>query len=363
MNRLTAIGLASLVAYGLLIASKYTGIVSAAREDGASQPLAPQVTLETPAEVAPVRAEPRALAIAMPAPIPRAEGPRVSGVGLEFRAARDLKAFADNLMTRRGQLSGDERYHLARALEECLFATTINEELAAYSAKQKRQFLAGLPTTDAMNTRRIAAYDALDNTQRCAGFQNTKISRKEIEELMHAAALQGDARAQARVITGELNKANDQNRRNNGDKPEGAQNTTAVSTDDLATIIGLLESGDPEAMLIVGEYLSRQAVNLRVGPNGEVPEPSAFLAGFTFVACDHGLDCSQTHREVLMACSYGGYCNAQSFEELYQNFIASPWVATQANHYRRLIHMAIRDRNWPLIGLVPKALKRQVEPQ
>ena len=35
MNRLTAIGLASLVAYGLLIAIKYTGVVSAAREDRA----------------------------------------------------------------------------------------------------------------------------------------------------------------------------------------------------------------------------------------------------------------------------------------------------------------------------------------
>ncbi len=35
MNRLTAIGLASLVAYGLLIASKYTGFVSAgARRQG-----------------------------------------------------------------------------------------------------------------------------------------------------------------------------------------------------------------------------------------------------------------------------------------------------------------------------------------
>ena len=35
MNRLTAIGLASLVAYGLLIATKYTGVVSAARESEA----------------------------------------------------------------------------------------------------------------------------------------------------------------------------------------------------------------------------------------------------------------------------------------------------------------------------------------
>ena len=33
MNRLTAIGLASLVAYGLLITSKYMGVVSAAHDE------------------------------------------------------------------------------------------------------------------------------------------------------------------------------------------------------------------------------------------------------------------------------------------------------------------------------------------
>jgi hypothetical protein len=362
MNRLTAIGLASLVAYGLLITSKYTGVVSVAHEQSASQALAPTVLVEKPAEPAPVRAEPRAPAIAMPAPLPRMAQGRISAVGYEFRSTRDLKAFADGLMLRRDRLSADERYHLARALEECLFATTINEDLAAYSAKQKRQFLAGLPTSDPLNTRRIAAYETLDNTERCAGFQNTRISRKEIDELMRGAAMQGDARAQARMLTAELTKNNEQTRRNNADKAEPVP-TTDVSRDELAHLISLLESSEPEAMLIVGEYLARQSPNLRVGPNGEVPEPSAFLAGFTFVACDRGLDCSQTHREVLMACSYGGYCNAQNFEELYQNFIASPWVASQAMHYRRLIHTAIRERNWGLIGLVPKALKKPVEPQ
>ena len=363
MNRLTAIGLASLVAYGLLIASKYTGVVSAAREDAAEPRAATAAREEAPLEAAPARAQPRVAAIALPPPLPRQEVPRISAVALEYRNARDLKAFADALMSRRASLTADESYHLARALEACLFATTVNEDLATYSAKKKREFLAGLPTSDPNNARRIAAYEALDNTERCAGFQNAKISRKDIDDLIRSAAMQGDARAQARVITAELTKASDQNRRANVDKPEGALPTTAVSNDDLSTIIGLLESGEPEAMLIVGEYLSRQAMNLRVGPNGEVPEPASLLAGFTFVACDHGLDCSQTHREVLMACSYGGYCNAQSFEELYQNFIASPWVASQAMNYRRLIHTAIQNRDWPLIGLVPKALKRVAEQQ
>ena len=51
MNRLTAIGLASLVAYGLLIASKYTGVVSAAHDER---------TPESVAATKPVRAAIRA---------------------------------------------------------------------------------------------------------------------------------------------------------------------------------------------------------------------------------------------------------------------------------------------------------------
>jgi hypothetical protein len=363
MNRLTAIGLASLVAYGLLIASKYPGLVSAAHEDQAHRPvaMAAPATQEGPRVTAiAVERAPRPLA-SLPAPVPRAEPSRMSPVALEFRASRNLKLFADSLAARRSELTGDERYHLAKALEECQFATSLNEDLAAHSAKQKRQFLAGLPAGDPLNAKRIAAYDAVDNTQRCIGFQNAKISPKDVEELYSAAALQGDPRAQARIITAEIN-----NNKNNASpgraNPEPAQ-TAQQANDDLSRIIGLLETRDPEAMLIVGEFLARQSANLRVGPNGETPEPSAFLGGFSLVACDVGLDCSQFHREPQMACAYGGYCNAQNFEELYQNFLASPWAYTQALRYRGLIHTAIRDRNWTLIGLTPKAVNRDPVPQ
>ena len=351
MNRLTAIGLASLVAYGALIASKYTGVVSAAPEDSVAQ--AAQESRVRMAGMNPVAAEtaPKPLS-SLPAPVPRAEPSKMSPVALEFRSARDLKAFADGLSSRRGELTGDERYHLAKALEECQFATNINDDLAAHSAKQKRQFLASLPAGDALNPKRIAAYDAVDNTQRCLGFQNAKISPKDIEDLYRAAALQGDPRAQARIVTAEIGRGNPNPSRSN---PEPAQ-TARSATEDLSRLIGLLETRDPEAMLIVGEYLARQSANLRVGPNGETPEPSAFLGGFSLVACDVGLDCSQFHREPMMACAYGGYCNAANFEELYQNFLASPWAYTQAMRYRALIHTAIHDRNWSLIGITPKLL-------
>lgn len=348
MNRLTAIGLASLVAYGLLIASKYTGMVSAARSDKA----APATLFEgerAVAEVSSVNPEPRAQPIFAPAPIARSEPARASPNAIEFRSARDLKAFADALAARRAGLSGDERYHLAKALEECQFATSINEDLATYSTKQRRQFLASLPAGDPLNAKRIAAYEAVDNTQRCLRFQGTKISAKDVEELYQGAAQQGDPRAQARLLVAELNK-----NLSNANRADPSANAK-VGNEDLSRLIGLLETRDPEAMMTVGQFLAQSAIasQLRVGPNGEVPEPSAFLGAFSLVACDLGPDCISLNREPQMACAYGGYCNAASFDELYQNFLASPWAYAQAMRYRGLIYTAINTRNWALIGLLP----------
>lgn len=349
MNRLTAIGLASLAAYGLLIATKYLGVVSAARPEAMTLAAAPRAAETAPEVVtAPLPAAPARAFVSLPSPLPHVAPSRLSPAAIDFRNARDLRQYADALAARRASLTGDERFHLARALEECQFATSINEDLAAYSAKQRRQFIASLPTGDALNPRRIAAYDAADNTARCIGFQASRISPREIDELYAAAAQQGDARAQARLLVAELN-ANIKNNR-----PDGSPGTN-LQNSELARIIGLLETRDPEAMMIVGQFLAQSAMasQLRVGPNGEVPEPSAFLGAFSLVACDMGPDCVQLNREPQLACAYGGYCDAATFEELYQNFLASPWAYTQAMRYRGLIHTAINTRNWGLLGLVP----------
>ncbi len=350
MNRLTAIGLASLVAYALLITSKYAGFVSAAREERSAAPVAAEDSIERRDYVVAAKPAPPQRPIALPHPVPRAESARLSPAAQEFRASRDLKAYVDAMMARRSSLTGDERYHLAKALEECQFATSINEDLAAHAAKQRRQFLATLPVDDPNNAKRIAAYEAVDNTQRCLRFQGAKLSAREVDDLYHAAAQQGDPRAQARVLVAELNK--NLNSANRADPSANAR----VPVDDLSRLIGLLETHDPEAMLIVGQFLAQSAMTsqLRVGPNGEVPEPSAFLGAFSLVACDLGPDCFTLNREPQLACAYGGYCNAATFEELYQNFLASPWAYSQAIRYRSLIHTALSTRNWSLIGLQPQ---------
>ena len=357
MNRLTAIGLASLVAYGVLLASKYAGVVSVAQEREPTSLASAEDTDSGSGVVAAPQAQRRMSPVPMPTPLPRMEPTRASPVALEFRSTRDLRAFADSLQARRATLTADERYFLAKALEECQFATTVNEDLAAYSAKQRAAFLATLTPNDPINRKRISAYDAMDNTQRCLRFQGTKISSREIDELMNDAAQQGDPRAQARLLIADLaNKSSGKTDSGNGTPARG------VDEGDMSQLIHLLETRDPETTMQVGNFLasSQMASQLRIGPNGETPEPSALLGAFSLVACQQGPDCIAMTKDPQAACAYGAYCDATSYEQLFQNFLASPWVYSNATRYSSIIMTAINSQNWALIGLQPPEKRRAV---
>jgi len=361
MNRLTAIGLASLVAYGVLLASKYTGVISVAheREPTAIASHEDDAARSAVVAAAPAQPQPRAHVVQMPAPLPRMEPTRASAIALEFRATRDLRAFADALEARRATLTADERYFLAKALEECQFATSVNEDLAAYSAHQRTAFLATLTPNDPINKKRVAAYDAMDNTQRCLRFQGTKISSKEIEDLMADAAQQGDPRAQARLLIADIT-----NRVNSGSKTDSGSNAraTGVNMEDVSQLVRLLETRDPETTMQVGNFLASSAMasQLRIGPQGETPEPSALLGAFSLVACQQGPDCISMTKDPQAACAYGAYCDATSYEQLFQNFLASPWVYANATRYSSIIMTAINSQNWALIGLQPPEKRKAV---
>ncbi|MDH5265846.1 MAG: hypothetical protein OEX21_13945 [Betaproteobacteria bacterium] len=346
MNRLTAIGFASLVAYGLLLAAKWDG--SAPSSAGAAVAhSASQSAPSRPAQGVVATSFGGRTASAHPAPatVPHA-GLRLSAVASQFRATRDLKAFADALLSRKDSLDQEERYYLAKALETCSFATAVNDDLATASEKRRRQFLATIPVTDPEAAKRIAAYDAADETQRCLGFQGTRITQKQIDDLYRLAGEGGDPRAQARMLVAELNK--------NLASPKGMGETSrTVGTDDFQRIISMLETRDAEAMVLVAQFLAQHRLigELRIGPVGEVPEPASLVGAFSLVACDFQPTCPTFDREALQACAYAGYCSAGSYEELFANFIASPWAYSQAMRYRGIIHSAIETRNWGLLGL------------
>jgi hypothetical protein len=271
---------------------------------------------------------------------------RLSSVEAQFRQSRDLKAFVDALLARRNSLDHEERYYLARALETCAFATSMNDDLVVAAEKRRRQFLSTIPPTDPEGAKRIAAYDAADDTKRCAGFQGLGIAQKEIDDLYRQSGEGGNARAQARMLVAELNK-------NLSIPKGGTDGAKAVGNDDFQRIIGLLETRDAEAMVLVAQFLAQHRLigELRIGPTGEIPEPSSLVGAFSLVACDFQPTCSTFDREVLQACAYAGYCSAGSYEELYANFLASPWSYAQALRYRDVIHSAIETRNWSLLGL------------
>ncbi len=366
MNRLTAIGLASFVAYGVLLASVWRDDSAAAEANRASQAGAPAAS-EMSASPSPdthrnaVQATParRLAAMPLPTPVVRAASPITSSIASEFRSARDLKAYADALMARKSNLTADERFHLAKALESCLFANTVNEDLASYSAKQRRQFLAAIPAADPNAPQRIAAFDNVDDAARCLRFQGTKISPRDIDDLYMAAARMGDARAQARLLASEIQQHAQAQPR------DDAGNPARITPEDLARIVAILETGDPEAILTVGGLLAQSPIKeqLRVGPNGETPEPSAFIGAWNLVACDLGLDCGSQHRDLQQACAFASYCGAGHVEEHYQTFIASPFVYQQAQRYRALIHSAMQTHDWAQIGLGPKLTSAAKSPK
>jgi hypothetical protein len=349
MNRLTAIGLASLLAYAVLLASMWDGSSPSASSGSGS------VVANDSANKGPVATQNRSVREAASRPqysasIRPVAAPsnarRLSAVATEFRQSRDLKAFADALLARKDSLDHEERYYLARALETCAFATAMNDDLAAAAAKRRRQFLATIPPADPEAARRIAAYDAADDTQRCLRFQNSLIAQKQIDDLYRQASEGGDPRAQARMMVAELNK-------NLSSTKGGTDSGKAVGNDDFQRIIGLLETRDADAMVLVAQFLAQHRLigELRIGPNGETPDPSSLVGAFTLVACDFQPTCSTFDREALQACAYAGYCSAGSYEELYANFLASPWSYSQALRYRDIIHSAIETRNWSLLGL------------
>lgn len=349
MNRVTAIGFASLVAYGILLAAKWDATSASAKGSEAPVPAVsvahgPDGSGVSEAPPLPMSLQPARLATARPVATLAARRP--SAIEASYNQSRDLKAFADALLARKDSLDREERYYLARALETCGFATAINDDLAAASEKRRRQFLAGIPANDPEAARRIAAYDAADDTQRCLGFQGTRVTQKQVDDLYRQAGDAGDARAQARMLVAELNQ--------NLSRPKTTTETArAVDNNDFRRIIDLLETRDGEAMVLVAQFLAQHRLigELRIGNNGEVPEPSSLVGAFSLVACDFQPSCPTFEREALQACAYAGYCSAGTYEELYVNFLASPWSYNQAMRYRGIIHTAIETRNWSLLGL------------
>ena len=346
MNRLTAIGLASLVAYGVLLAAKWDGAPAVAEGASAAVSASEPAAGKGLSGSGMVHASQLAHAPSSPAPVMYHAVQRLSPVASQFRSTRDLKAFADALLARKDSLDREERYYLAKALETCGFATSINDDLAAASDKRRLQFLASIPASDPDAAKRIAAYDASDDTQRCLGFQGVRITQKQIDDLYRQASESGDPRAQARMLVAELN-------RNLSTPKGGGESTRAVGNEDFQRIISLLETRDAEAMVMVAQFLAQHRLigELRIGPNGEVPEPASLVGAFSLVACDFQPTCPAFDREALQACAYAGYCSAGTYEELYANFLSSPWSYGQAMRYRGVIHAAIETRNWSLLGL------------
>ena len=355
MKRLAAAGVGSLaiaLALGLAWHAR-SGSSSVAASAPGSLPATGSTSIQREASVS--LSSPGAQWAVAPASVPLPSRARLvstsrqgaaTSVAARFSLTQDLKAFADELLAREARLTREERYFLAKALETCGFAVSMNDDLVAASQQRRREFLQTLAPTDPEYDRRVAAYDAADDMARCRGYQGQRIAQRKIDELYRGAGDAGDPRAQARLLVAELSKSL-------AIPKQSMESSRYVEQDNIQRIIGLLESRDGEAIVTVAQLLAEHRLieQMRIGPSGETPNPASLVGAFTLVACDFQPTCSAFDREALQACAHAGYCSAGSFEELYANFLASPFAWSLASQYRTLIHTAIESRNWSLLGL------------
>ena len=191
-----------------------------------------------------------------------------------------------------------------------------------------------------------------DNTQRCARFQGTKISQKDVEDLFNAAAQQGDPRAQARLLVAELNAKIAANQRTEAGqtRPRRVSQRRPVAHDRAAA--DPRSRGDDHRRQVPRAVGRREPAAHRAQRRGAgaFGVPRRVLARRVRHAA--GLHVAQPRAAARLRLQRL-LQTRQSFEELYQNFLASPWAYSQAVRYRNIIHTAINTQNWSLIGLQP----------
>ena len=210
MNRLTAIGLASLVAYGVLLAAKWDGAPAAAVRGfrrRRSQPtgLRRARRRRRPGPGRQCAVVPRRQPFQSPVAAHAVHRP--SAVASQFRSTRDLKAFADALLARKDSLDREERL-LPRQGARGLRFRHLDQRRPG-----RRQRKAPAPVPRRAFPPRIprppgASRPTTPWTTRSAAWASrARASRRSRSTTCTAQASEGgDARAQARMLVAELNR-------------------------------------------------------------------------------------------------------------------------------------------------------------
>jgi len=275
----------------------------------------------------------------------------VSPLAREFGSAATYQALYERL---KGSAEGETpegqyfQYRILRACATLAEGRTGARPRAPNAAllDERRQLIAAsLPEGDPRLAQRLAAFDKA-TADPCVGLSAITVTEAELSQLMKNALAGGDPKARAWQVEQDMWRE-----RRTASTPGRAGPT--LSDTQIASLQDAFNSRDPEAVVIAGRTLASSFRDLavRVGPDREVIESSAFRDAALLLACEYGYACGENNSRVLNACAFQGRCGVASLPDYLFYYEASPYDAQLVDRYRTMLRQAADTGDWSAITI------------
>jgi hypothetical protein len=251
------------------------------------------------------------------AAVPKPAGWAGKDLYVAYERARDLADFIDILKADvdRGDPNAQGVY--ARALSECAILS-VNpfylDDIPAYNERLKKDGRTPIPDE-------VVKHYA----DRCRQLASSrKITTAEIETLQHNAESGGDPFSFAIHFA------------------DIAPNLTPE--DRQQEILSILQSGNPYAVTVLAELMG-QPIASKTDGYGNFAGAAVDKYAWEFVACDLGMDCSNTGWLATVSCLRYFLCGAGDYKSIVENGALSPADYQQALELERRILVAFQTGN------------------
>lgn len=284
------------------------------------------------------------------APGAAANKSRMTLLMTEFVASHDDKAIYERLK-KLPNPTAEELYVMAAILERCADITDqkwrTSQRWHLGGAEAKSRFEASLSAKVPNREKRLAAFDVI-NYDECAGFDNLKVTEKEVRAIHERAAAAGDPKSRAAMLKYQF----DDQRRDAKGQVDWSK-PIEVSDAQLQEWKQIVASGDPRAVMDAVQQLGMFAnsAHLRDPDEQPVEMVSMWLASM-LVACDLGRDCGANSRYLMQGCAMDGHCDAADLRDYLFFYAAAPGSSQRVDEYRYRLLGVIDRGDWSFFNFV-----------
>jgi hypothetical protein len=260
----------------------------------------------------------------------------------EYLTSKQLKALYDRIKAGPEGQTPEGSLVMYEMLRRCANIAEGGQRPPVRPLPKREDFMAALSPTDPNRDKRIAAYEEIE-TNRCAGFEGVTVTRAELNKLLADAAAAGSPTARALLIEQEAFQA-----------ARSRTGPASLTDAQLDTLRQLAASRDPAAIVAVGRLLSNtwQDLTVRVGADGTVVEPRAFMNAWQILACDYGHNCGAANERLLSECAVQGHCDASSLPDHLFFYGGSPHDSQLVTQYQAILRAAIETGDWSQLSMV-----------